>query len=116
MCVYVMCVSREIFFADERVVALDHEDSNFRANDEALFSLVPIPRENIHVIDTSDLSDPDHVADEYEKQMIACFVEGSNSIAFPRFDLILLGVGCVPSLPSSSSLHHCTALCLHPCS
>lgn len=73
---------------------LDHEDSNFRANDEALFSKVPIPRQNIHVIDTSLLDDPEAVADEYEKQMVAAFV-GSNAIAFPRFDLILLGIGCV---------------------
>ncbi|SCZ89038.1 BZ3500_MvSof-1268-A1-R1_Chr1-1g00910 [Microbotryum saponariae] len=84
---------KEVFFADERLVPLDHEDSNFRANDEELFSKVPIPRENIHVIDTKHLDDPEHVADEYEKQMIKTFVEGSNSIAFPRFDLILLGIG-----------------------
>lgn len=83
---------REIFFADERVVPLDHEDSNFRANDEALFSKVPIPREHIHTIDVSQLDNPEEVADEYEKQMIATFV-GSNAIAFPRFDLILLGIG-----------------------
>lgn len=83
---------REIFFADERVVPLDHEDSNFLANDEQLFSKVPIPRQNIHVIDTSRLDDPEAVADDYEKQMVASFV-GQNAIAFPRFDLILLGVG-----------------------
>ncbi|GAA6046907.1 hypothetical protein JCM3770_003423 [Rhodotorula araucariae] len=82
----------EVFFADERVVPLDHEDSNFRLNDEHLFSHVPIPRQNIHVIDTSKLDDPEHVADEYEKQLVAAFV-GSSSIAFPRFDLILLGIG-----------------------
>lgn len=85
-------LNREIFFADERVVPLDHEDSNFLANDNHLFSKVPIPRENIHVIDTSQLDNPEEVADEYEKQMIATFV-GSNAIAFPRFDLILLGIG-----------------------
>lgn len=73
---------------------LDHEDSNFLANDEQLFSKVPIPRQNIHVIDTSKLDDPEAVADDYEKQMVASFV-GQNAIAFPRFDLILLGVGYV---------------------
>jgi 6-phosphogluconolactonase len=83
---------REIFFADERVVPLEHEDSNFKANNDALFSKVPIPRENIHTIDTSLLDKPEDLADEYEKQMIATFV-GSNAIAFPRFDLILLGIG-----------------------
>ncbi|GAA5885580.1 hypothetical protein JCM16303_001468 [Sporobolomyces ruberrimus] len=82
----------EIFFADERVVPLDHEDSNFALNDEHLFSKVPIPRQNIHVIDTTKLDDPEAVADDYEKQLVASFV-GSSSIAFPRFDLILLGIG-----------------------
>ncbi|GAA5985985.1 hypothetical protein JCM10908_006360 [Rhodotorula pacifica] len=82
----------EVFFADERVVPLDHEDSNFRLNDEHLFSHVPIPRQNIHVIDTSKLDDPEAVADDYEKQLVASFV-GSSSIAFPRFDLVLLGIG-----------------------
>ncbi|GAA5988149.1 hypothetical protein JCM11641_003612 [Rhodosporidiobolus odoratus] len=82
----------EVFFADERVVALDHPDSNFLLNDNELLSKVPIPRENIHVIDTSNLEDPEAVADDYEKQIVASFV-GSSSIAFPRFDLILLGIG-----------------------
>lgn len=85
-------MNREIFFADERVVPLDHEDSNFALNDEHLFSKVPIPRQNIHVIDTTKLDDPEAVADDYEKQLVAAFV-GSSSIAFPRFDLILLGIG-----------------------
>jgi len=40
----------EVFFADERIVPLDHEDSNFRLNQEHLFSKVPIPSENIHKI------------------------------------------------------------------
>lgn len=91
---------REVFFADERVVPLDDPESNYGSVNEHLFSKVPIPKENIHVIDVSLLSDPEAVADEYEKQMIATFVEGSNSIAFPRFDLILLGIGSV--LPPSS--------------
>lgn len=83
---------REVFFADERVVPLEDDDSNFKANNDALFSKVPIPREHIHTIDTSLLDNPEELADEYEKQMIATFV-GSNAIAFPRFDLVLLGIG-----------------------
>lgn len=55
--------SREVFFADERLVPLDHEDSNFRLNDEKLFSKVPIPRENIHTINTDLLDDPEEVAE-----------------------------------------------------
>ena len=83
---------REVFFADERVVPLDHADSNYAAVKEHLFSKVPIPAENIHTINEDLLDDPEAVADDYEKQMIATFV-GSNAIAFPRFDLVLLGIG-----------------------
>jgi 6-phosphogluconolactonase len=83
-----------IWLADERVVPLDHPDSNYAGLSEHLLSKVPIPQENIHTIDEALLDDPEAVADEYEKQMVATFV-GSNSIAFPRFDLILLGIGSV---------------------
>jgi 6-phosphogluconolactonase len=47
---HILLSHREVFFADERIVPLDHEDSNFRLNNEKLFSKVPIPRENIHTI------------------------------------------------------------------
>ncbi|KAM0756040.1 6-phosphogluconolactonase [Meredithblackwellia eburnea MCA 4105] len=83
----------EVFFADERIVPLDDPDSNYLAVHEHLFSKVPIPRSQIHTIDTSLLSDPEALADEYEKQMVSTFITGSNSIAFPRFDLVLLGIG-----------------------
>lgn len=92
-----------MFFADERVVPLDHADSNYAAVNDYLFSKVPIPDENIHKIDESLLGDPEELAGEYEKQLIGSFVDGSNAIAFPRFDLILLGIGFVLYLPPSLS-------------
>ncbi|KNZ44234.1 6-phosphogluconolactonase [Puccinia sorghi] len=98
-----------VFFADERVVPLDHEDSNYRIVHEGLFSKVPIPTQNIHPISTENLDDPEEVAHEYEKQLMNefagkflthpffCFsgggLIGKNAVAFPRFDLILLGAG-----------------------
>lgn len=82
----------EVFFCDERVVPLDHEDSNFRACNEAFLKHVPIPREQIHTIDESLLDDLDELSDEYEKQLIALFAE-KNAARFPVFDLILLGMG-----------------------
>lgn len=84
--------SREVFFCDERVVPLDHEDSNFRACNDAFLSHVPIPREQIHTIDESLLDDLDELADQYEKQLISLFAE-KNAARFPVFDLILLGMG-----------------------
>lgn len=82
----------EVFFCDERVVPLDHEDSNFRACNEAFLKHVPIPREQIHTIDESLLDDLDELSDEYEKQLIGLFAE-KNAARFPVFDLILLGMG-----------------------
>jgi 6-phosphogluconolactonase len=82
----------EVFFCDERVVPLDHEDSNFRACNEAFLKHVPIPREQIHTIDESLLDDLDELSDQYEKQLIALFAE-KNAARFPVFDLILLGMG-----------------------
>ena len=83
---------REVFFADERIVPLDHDDSNFKLNNDVLFSKVPLPRENIHTINTELLDDPEEVAEDYEQQLIASFA-GKNAVAFPRFDLVLLGMG-----------------------
>lgn len=81
-----------VFFADERVVPLDDEDSNYRIVHEGLFSQVPIPSENIHPISTDNLEEPEDVAHDYEKQLMNEFA-GKNAVAFPRFDLILLGTG-----------------------
>ncbi|KAH8924208.1 6-phosphogluconolactonase [Atractiella rhizophila] len=82
----------EIFFADERIVPLDSEDSNYRACKEELFSKVPIPEANIHPLNVDLLDKPEECAEEYEQQLITSFA-GKNAVAFPRFDLILLGMG-----------------------
>lgn len=55
--------SREVFFADERLVPLDHADSNFKINNDNLFSKVSIPRENIHTINTDLLDSPEDLAE-----------------------------------------------------
>ncbi|KAI9600407.1 hypothetical protein H4Q26_000190 [Puccinia striiformis f. sp. tritici PST-130] len=52
----------------------------------------PDSRANIHPISTTNLDDPEEVAHEYEKQLMNEFA-GKNAVAFPRFDLILLGTG-----------------------
>lgn len=81
-----------VYYADERVVPLDHEDSNHKLCTDVLFSKVNIPTENIHTIDTSLLDDLEELADSYEKQLIAEFAQ-KDSARFPIFDLILLGLG-----------------------
>jgi len=81
-----------IYFADERLVTLDHEDSNYGLCQREFLSRVPIPKGNIHAIDTSLLDDAEQVADAYEKILIHEFAQ-KDSARFPIFDLILLGMG-----------------------
>ena len=78
-----------IFFGDERSVAPDHPDSNYRMANETLLSKVPIPQENIHRV-RAEL-DPQSAAKDYEEQIRSEFALHENEL--PRFDLILLGLG-----------------------
>ncbi|KIK04290.1 hypothetical protein K443DRAFT_121060 [Laccaria amethystina LaAM-08-1] len=82
----------QVFYVDERVVPLDHPDSNHRACVEHLFSKVSIPEENIHPIDPSLLDDLEELSDAYEKELIREFAQ-KDSARFPVFDVILLGMG-----------------------
>src|SRR5947209_13167636 len=50
-CTQVSWGNVHVFFGDERTVAPDHPDSNYRMANEALLSLVPIPAQNVHRID-----------------------------------------------------------------
>jgi 6-phosphogluconolactonase len=85
-------LQRHVFYADERVVPLDHPDSNHKLALDTLFSKVPIPRDNIHSIDESQLDDLEELSDAYEKELIKEFAQ-RDSARFPVFDLILLGIG-----------------------
>jgi len=82
----------QVFYADERVVPLDHPDSNHALCTTELFSKVPLPASNIHTIDPTLLDDLEELTDEYEKQLIKEFAQ-KDSARFPVFDLILLGMG-----------------------
>ena len=80
----------QVFFGDERHVPPDHPDSNFRMANETLLSKVPIPKENIYRIH-SENPDAAKAAAEYDAALAQAFrLEESE---FPRFDLILLGMG-----------------------
>ena len=83
---------RHVYYADERVVPLDHPDSNHKLCSDELFSKVPIPLENIHPIDPSLLDDIEELADTYEQELIREFAQ-KDAARFPVFDLILLGMG-----------------------
>lgn len=83
---------RQVFFADERLVPLTHEDSNYALCNAEFFSKVPLKSSQIHTIDEKLLDDPEELSDEYEKQLADAFA-GKESVRHPVFDLILLGMG-----------------------
>jgi 6-phosphogluconolactonase len=76
-----------IFFGDERAVPPDDSDSNYRMANEALLSRVSLPPENIHRI--NGVGDSIANARLYEDELRTFF----NDAAWPRFDLVLLGMG-----------------------
>jgi 6-phosphogluconolactonase len=78
------------FWADERYVPLDHEDSNYRLVREHMLSGIPVPGENVHPIDTR-FPDASDAARDYERLLREFFHIAKGE--WPRFDLVLLGMG-----------------------
>src|SRR6185503_1126164 len=79
-----------VFWGDERHVRPDDPRSNFRMARENLITRVPLPRENVHRV-LAELPDPRDAASRYEAALRDFF--GLDDRAFPRFDLVLLGMG-----------------------
>jgi len=78
------------FWGDERHVPPDHPDSNYRMANEAMLSRVPVAPQNVHRIQAEN-PDAALAADEYTEELRRFFRLGAGQ--FPRFDLILLGMG-----------------------
>jgi 6-phosphogluconolactonase len=76
-----------VFWGDERYVPRADSQSNYRMARETLLDAVPCPVGNVHPMPT-ELRDPDLAAREYEKTLRNYFSED-----WPRFDLVLLGLG-----------------------
>lgn len=83
---------------------LDHEDSNYRLVKEFLLDKVSIPADKVHTINPDLLNDPEAAAEDYEQKLMSSFV-GKNAVAFPKFDLLLLGMG-----PDGLSLPQCASM------
>jgi 6-phosphogluconolactonase len=79
-----------VFFGDERNVGPTHPESNFRMANETMLSKVPLKPEQILRM-KGEYKDTEKAATEYEQAIRASFkiVDGQ----FPRFDLVLLGMG-----------------------
>ncbi|MCY7346922.1 MAG: 6-phosphogluconolactonase [Pyrinomonadaceae bacterium] len=77
------------FWGDERCVAPDSDESNYRMANESLLKPLNISPSNIHRFKSE--SDAETAARDYERFLRFFFNEPNDGV--PRFDLILLGMG-----------------------
>ena len=94
-----------LFFGDERCVAPDHAESNYRMVDEALLAKIVIPSANVHRM-AGEIA-PEAGAADYAAQIAGFFhLQGTQQ---PRFDLVFLGLGedghTASLFPHSSALN-----------
>lgn len=84
----------DIFFADERAVPHNHEDSNYGLLKKELLDHIPAGSERPTVvpIDESLLDDTQELADAYEHALVREFA-ARETVKVPVFDLIILGCG-----------------------
>lgn len=84
-----------VFWLDERVVPKTHPDSNYKLACDGLLSKVPVVPENVYAI--NDTLSAEGAADDYEACLRYLVESGvlalSAASKFPKFDLMLLGMG-----------------------
>ncbi|KAG5233643.1 6-phosphogluconolactonase [Salix suchowensis] len=84
-----------VFWVDERVVPKDHPDSNYKLAFDGFLSKVPIPSGNVYAI--NDALSAEGAADDYEtclKHLVHTgVINKSSASGFPKFDLMLVGMG-----------------------
>lgn len=94
------------FWGDERHVSQVHPDSNYRMAHEAMLAHVPVPSANIYRIKAEN-PDASQAAKEYEQTLSDFFHFEAGQ--FPRFDLVLLGMGpdghTASLFPGTEALH-----------
>jgi 6-phosphogluconolactonase len=79
----------QFYWGDERCVPPDHPESNFGMANRTMLSKLALRPEQIHRMRGED--PPPQAAADYERELKKCF--GLSDGEFPRFDLILLGLG-----------------------
>jgi 6-phosphogluconolactonase len=96
----------KVFFGDERHVGPGHADSNFQMASDAMLSKAPLQPEQIFRI-KGEYPDTVQAAAEYEATIRHEF--GLKGGEFPRFDLVLLGMGSeghtLSLFPGTKALH-----------
>lgn len=102
------------FWGDERPVPPDHPESNYRLAYEALLSKVPVLPTHIYRIQAE--KGAQQAAEDYEGQLRQFFSLAADE--YPRFDLILLGMGpdghTASLFPGTTAVHETTRLVLAP--
>jgi 6-phosphogluconolactonase len=102
-----------IFWGDERYVAPDHPDSNYRMAKIAWLDRVNFPDRNIHPMQT-DSPDPQLAAQQHSQELQTFFGLAIDSDAFPQFDVMLLGMGddghTASLFPHTAALRVCDQL------
>ncbi len=95
-----------LFFGDERHVASDHPDSNFRMATEAMISKSPLKPEQVTRI-KGEYPDTQQAALEYEQALREYFKLKAGE--YPRFDLLFAGMGneghTLSLFPGTKALH-----------
>lgn len=103
------------FWGDERHLPPSDPGNNFRMTQERLLFQVPIPQENVHRIKAEN-PDPRAAAAEYEQDLRQFFQLREHQ--FPRFDLVLLGMGSnghtASLFPDTDAIHEQTRLVVAP--
>jgi 6-phosphogluconolactonase len=79
----------QFFWGDERCVPPDNPESNFAMTNRTMLSKLSLRPDQVHRMRGED--PPAAGATAYEAEMRKCF--GLGEAEFPRFDLILLGLG-----------------------
>jgi 6-phosphogluconolactonase len=103
---YVPWEKLHLFFGDERHVGPGHPDSNFRMATEAMISRVPLTKDQVIRI-KGEYPDAEEAAREYEQALQGYFKLQSGE--YPRFDLLLAGMGneghTLSLFPGTKALH-----------
>ena len=96
------------FFGDERHVPPDHRTSNYLQAKKKLFHTGLVPEENIFRFH-AEIPDAEEAAADYEQTLQKHFSPEDQLDGFPRFDVILLGLGAnghtASLFPCTQALH-----------
>lgn len=103
-----------LFFGDERHVKPDDPQSNYRMAVETLISKSPLKPEQVSRI-KAEYPEAEDAAQEYEREIRTHFKLTDGQ--FPRFDLVLLGMGSeghtASLFPGTKALHENRRVAVH---